>query len=96
MKWLTYIIESVLVGAYWLVGGYALTWILPDPWPFRIALRLMIFGIFLHWINLIFELFDHQAPSATSCIVFALPMTMIFAGVIFWVMAFLGLIEPFR
>ncbi|MEM7027960.1 MAG: hypothetical protein AAF629_00100 [Chloroflexota bacterium] len=50
------------MGIYWWLGGYALTWLLPDPWPERTAISCMAFGVFLFLISTFYEENGYQAP----------------------------------
>ena len=85
--------ESIYVAVYWWLGGYALTWLLPAPWPERVAISSLAFGVFLYLISTFYEENGYQAPPWASCPMIALPMTMMFAGMVTWIMALIGLLS---
>ena len=88
--------DSLIVAAYWFVGGYSLTWFLPEPIPLQTATICLIIGSFLYLLGRLYELFDRPFPCSIGILMIALPFNMVFFGVVFWVMSLLGLVSSFR
>lgn len=96
MDWVRILWETIYIAVYWGIGGYALSWFFPNPWPMRVATICFAFGSTVYVITSQIEDMQFKAPPVLSCLMFAPPMTMMLAGLITWAMALLGIIEPFR
>ena len=88
--------ESMLAGGYWWLGGYVLAWYTPEPWPARIAVVCLAVGVCLVLIGDAFEEAGYKFPALVGCLLFAVPLTMLFVGGVAWGLSLVGLFRPFR
>ncbi|MEM7027951.1 MAG: hypothetical protein AAF629_00055 [Chloroflexota bacterium] len=96
MRTLELFFGAILVGAYWWIGGYAISWFLPDPLPFQVTRICAATGIMLFALGAVYEDMGYKFPPPLGCLVFVPPGTMIFAGMVIWAMSLVGLFRTFR